>query len=92
MNLIEKLDKMKHLADTTDTGDDERTGTHETFEFVFELEKAWPKLREMIFAYDNWLDLFMQDGREDLEDDGSLEKAVKRLDDARRALSEPENP
>lgn len=50
MNLIEKLDSLKHLVDTTDTGDDERRATHETFEFVFALEEAWPKLRAIVMA------------------------------------------
>lgn len=53
-----------------------------------ELAKALPKLLEFVDAYDKWLDLYTQDCREDLEDDGSLEAAVKRLDAARNALDE----
>lgn len=55
-------------------------------ELCAEMRNALPKLLEFVDAYDRWLDLYTQDCREDLEDDGSLEAAVKTLDEARAAL------
>jgi hypothetical protein len=53
---------------------------------VEKIEKNISKLMAFVDAYDEWLELFLRDGREDLEDDGLLELAVERLDAARKAL------
>lgn len=57
--------------------------------FIVEMRNALPKLLAFVKAYDWWLELFMEDAREDLPDDGSLELAVKCLDETRKALEEP---
>jgi hypothetical protein len=46
------------------------------------------KLINFVNAYDRWFELWSQDVREDLEDDGSLVEAVNKLDEARKALDE----
>jgi uncharacterized damage-inducible protein DinB len=57
---------------------------------IEEVFESLTKLLAFVAAYDEWLDLFMEDAREELEDDGSLELAVKNLDIARKALDEGE--
>lgn len=61
-------------------------------ELAIAARNALPKLLAFVDAYDWWLNLFKQDGREDLPDDGSLELAVQYLDSAREALDEQEIP
>lgn len=89
---IERLKQLeqaaREAADSDYGSTDERVDTAESFDFAYALQDAWPKLLAFVEAYDNWLDLYMQDAREDLEDDGSLEAAVQRLDQTRKALDE----
>ena len=48
--MIEKLDELKRVADVAelDPGTDERMDTHEHFEFVYAVARAYPLLRSVI--------------------------------------------
>jgi hypothetical protein len=74
---------------------------YETFDGYYRIERRyWCDIKDKLYfepvspdqivnfleAYDEWVRLSMQDMREDLEDDGSLERAVEKLDKARKAL------
>lgn len=92
MTIIKRLKELEQAAREVSDSDwsnlEEFLDTNESHVFAYALQDAWPKLLAFVEAYDNWLDLYMQDAREDLEDDGSLEAAVERLDQTRKALDE----
>lgn len=83
MSTIERLKQQKEFYTTKNV-------TAVPVSVLFELWQELPKLLAFVLAYDHWLDLYMQDAREDLEDDDGtrLKSAVENLDAARKALDE----